>query len=175
MNKIHSTFSKNDMIELIEVFQIPIDYFDITKAKLSILLLIYINDIEEMKPTIEYFINNKEEFIEYLSKPNQLKVSTYQKKEIMYIAKNILLYCNQDSFHNTTFIDEYEMVESVNYIKFYGDIPTVRRAIQILNERYVEKFEIHISPKVKFDLDKRKKLKKIQPITFTKGKFLLFT
>jgi hypothetical protein len=175
MEEIHKSFSKNDMIELIEVFKMDIDYFDITKTKLSKQLLKYINNNETFIPNIEYFINNKKELVDYLSKPNQIKVSTYQKKEIMYIAKNILLYCKQGCFHNTSFIDEYEMIECANYIKFYGDIPTVRRALITLNKNYTDEFEIHISPKIKFELDKKKKMKKQRPIvTFKYGKFTLF-
>jgi hypothetical protein len=176
MEEIHKSFSKNDMIELIEVFRMDIDYFDISKAKLSKKLLQYINDNEIFKPYIEYFINNKDELIDYLSKPNQMKVSTYQKKEIMYIAKNILLYCKQNSFYNTTFVDIHELKESVNYIKFYGDIPTVRRALTKLNSlKLFDEIKIDISPKVKYELDKREKLKKIKPIVqFKYGKFTLF-
>ena len=67
------------------------------------------------------------------------------------------------------------MIDCANYIKFYGDIPTVRRALITLNKNYTEKFEIHISPKIKFELEKKKKMKKQRPmITFTYGKFLLF-
>lgn len=176
MEEIHKSFSKNDMIELIEVFKMDIDYFDISKVKLSKKLLEYINNNETFKPHIEYFINNKDELIDYLSKPNQMKVSTYQKKEIMYIAKNILLYCKQRSFYNTTFIDINELKESANYIKFYGDIPTVRRAVTKLNKmKLFDEIKIDISPKVKYELDKREKLKKVKPIVeFKYGKFTLF-
>ena len=176
MEEIHKSFSKNDMIELIEVFRMDIDYFDISKVKLSKKLLEYINNNETFKPSIEYFINDKDELIEYLSKPNQMKVSTYQKKEIMYIAKNILLYCKQNSFYNTTFVDTHELKEAANYIKYYGDIPTIRRALAKLNSlKLYEEIKTDISPKVKYELDKRNKLKKIKPIVeFKYGNFTLF-
>jgi hypothetical protein len=171
----HKSFSKNDMIELIEIFRMDIDYFDLSKTKLSSKLVRYIQEHEEFTPKKEYFINNKDELIDYLSKPNQLKVSTYQKKEIMYISKNIILYCRQNSLYNTTFNDENELIESAQYIKFYGDIPTVRRALKMLNEKNKLDIPIIISPKVKFELNNRNKLKKEKNIIeFKYGSFILF-
>lgn len=170
----HKSFSKNDMIELIEVFKMDIDYFDLSKTKLSNKLLGYIQEHEEFTPKKEYFINNKDELIDYLSKPNQLKVSTYQKKEIMYIAKNIILYCNQESFQNTSFNSEYELIQSAEYIKFYGDIPTVRRALKMLNEKKKMNIQINISPKINFELNNKKNLKKKRMIEFKYGTFILF-
>lgn len=176
MDLPHKSFSKNDMIELIEVFQMDIDYFDISKVNLSKQLLKYINGNEIFIPHIEYFINNKEELIDYLSKPNQMKVSTYQKKEIMYIAKNILLFCKQNTLYNTPFGDTLEMIESANYIKYFGDIPTVRRALTILNKKKItDEIKIEISPKVEFEIQKKQKLKNEKPIVeFVTGKFTLF-
>jgi len=171
----HKSFSKNDMIELIEIFRMDIDYFDLSKTKLSNKLLAYIQEHEEFTPKKEYFINNKDELIDYLSKPNQLKVSTYQKKEIMYIAKNIILYCRQNSLYNTTFNDDNEMIESAQYIKFYGDIPTVRRALKMLNEKKKLNIPINISPKINFELNNKKNLKKERSIIeFKYGTFILF-
>lgn len=176
MEEIHKSFSKNDMIELIEVFKMDIDYFDISKINLSNKLLKYINENEIFTPHIEYFINNKEELIDYLSKPNQMKVSTYQKKEIMFIAKNILVFCKQNTLHNTTFGDTLEMIESANYIKYYGDIPTVRRALKLFNQKKItDEIKIEISPKVEFEIQKKQNLKKEKPIVeFVTGKFTLF-
>ena len=59
----HKSFSKNDMIELIEIFRMNIDYFDLSKTKLSNKLLAYIQEHEEFTPNKEYFINNKYELI----------------------------------------------------------------------------------------------------------------
>ena len=176
MEFLHKSFSKNDMIELIEVFRMEIDYFDISKINLSNKLLNYINENEIFTPHIEYFINNKDELIDYLSKPNQMKVSTYQKKEIMYIAKNIILFCKQNTLHNTIFGNTLEMIESANYIKYYGDIPTVRRALKLLNQRKItDEIKIEISPKVEFEIQKKKKLKNEKPIVeFVTGNFTLF-
>ena len=97
MEEIHKSFSKLDMIELIDVFKIEIDYFDVSKTILSKQLVKYINDTEIFLPSIEFFINDKKELVEYLSKPNQIKVAQFQRKEIMYIAKNVLLYSKNKS------------------------------------------------------------------------------
>lgn len=173
--EIHKSFSKNDMIELIEIFRMDIDYFDLSKTKLSNKLLAYIQEQQIFTPKKEYFINNKDELVDYLSKPNQLKVSTYQKKEIMYIAKNIILFCRQESFQNTSFNSEYELIESANYIKYYGDIPTVRRALKMLNEKKKLNITINISPKINFELNNKKNLKKERSIIeFKYGTFILF-
>ena len=173
--EIHKSFSKNDMIELIEIFRMDIDYFDLSKNKLSSKLLGYIHEHEKFIPKKEYFIKNKDELIDYLSKPNQLKISTYQKKEIMYIAKNIILYCKQGSLYNTIFANENDLKESAGYIKFYGDIPTVRRALHMLNNKNKLDIQITISPKVKFELDNRNKLRNEKSIIEIKyGTFILF-
>ena len=175
MKEIHKSFSKLDMVEIIDVFKMDIDYFDISKVKLSNKLLEYINNNEIFTPSIEYFINNKKELIEYLSKPNQIKVAQFQRKEIMYIAKNILLYTKHKSFINTCFKTNYELEEQANYIRMFGDIPTVRRAITELNVFYHIKFQLYISPKIKFEISRRNKLKSIRPIVeFKYGKFTLF-
>ena len=59
MEEIHKSFSKNDMIELIEIFKMDIDYFDLSKTKLSSKLLAYIQEHEEFTPKKEYFINSR--------------------------------------------------------------------------------------------------------------------
>ena len=176
MEEIHKSFSKLDMIEIIDVFKIEIDYFDVSKSNLSKQLVKYINNTEEFLPTIEFFINNKNELVEYLSKPNQIKVAQFQRKEIMYIAKNVLLYSKNKSFINTCFKTEYELDIQVRYISMFGDIPTVRRAINELNKMIDTKYNIHISPKINFEIARKEKLKKNNSIIhFKYGKFTLFS
>ena len=175
MKEINKFFNKLDMIEIIDIFKIDIDYFDISKVKLSKKLLQYINDHETFIPSLDYFINDKKELVEYLSKPNQIKVAQFQRKEIMYIAKNILLYSKHKSFVHTCFKNDYELQEQANYIRMFGDIPTVRRAITELNIYYPTKFELYISPKIKYEISRRNKLKAVRPIVeFKYGKFTLF-
>ena len=176
MEEIHKSFSKLDMIELIDVFKIEIDYFDVSKTILSKQLVKYINDTEIFLPSIEFFINDKKELVEYLSKPNQIKVAQFQRKEIMYIAKNVLLYSKNKSFINTCFKTEYELDIQVKYISMFGDIPTVRRAILELNKVVDNKYHLQISPKIKFEIARKEKLKKSSSIIeFKHGKFTLFS
>tara|TARA_R110000803_G_scaffold1318_1_gene4323 strand:- start:1566 stop:2099 length:534 start_codon:yes stop_codon:yes gene_type:complete len=175
MEEIHKSFSKLDMIEIIDVFKIPLDYFDVSKTNLSKQLVKYINDTEIFSPSIEFFINDKKTLVEYLSKPNQIKVAQFQRKEIMYIAKNVLLYSKNKSFTNTCFKTEYELDTQVKYISMFGDIPTVRRAITELNKIIDTTYDIDISPKIKFEIARKEKLKKCNSIIeFKYGKFTLF-
>tara|TARA_R110000868_G_scaffold193346_4_gene438141 strand:- start:435 stop:992 length:558 start_codon:yes stop_codon:yes gene_type:complete len=165
--KIHSSHSRKELIQVIEQFNIDItNKNDLAKKDISALLIMKLNEMcdDEIQEEDEYFfVSSKQELIDYLQKPNQSKILTIKEKDnVMETAKKIISYC-KNSFFLTPYNYETfdELITEATYIAKFGDIPSVRRAISMLNQdpKLTIKIESVISKRVKKDIDKKNKLK----------------
>jgi len=141
--KIHPSHSKKDLVEYIQKNNINIiDPDKLNKKQL-------INQLDKLDD------------IEYLSQPNQLKnLSVKEKNYIMKLSKQIIsLYKNGFLFNQSFFEDKEEVIKVANEISEYGDIPSVRRAIKMVNDQFRTKIICKISEDVKEILDQKKKIK----------------
>lgn len=162
---INKSFSKGDMLDIIHRFNIDIpncNTFD--KLKLSITLWSYINNAKEIIADNEiYMINNKEELLEFLSNQNPDKIlSVKEKKKIMTFCKEVVVYCNNGyNLDCSIFNSTEEIFIPMNDIAKHGDIPSVRRAIRLLNKdpKLKDNIKPILSNKMKREIEKKKNKK----------------
>ena len=96
----------------------------------------------------------------------------------MLTAKRIISYC-KNSFYLTPYNYETfeDLLKEAEYIAKFGDIPSCRRAINMLNNdpKLDHKIEIVLSKRVKKELEKKEKLKldSIPRAVIKTGKFVV--
>jgi sulfite reductase alpha subunit-like flavoprotein len=162
---IHSSHSKQDLIELSQVFNIEIvDIQDLTKLQISDKLEKQLEDIVYIEPeNTYYFVNDINELIKYLEEPNQAKVLTIAERErILQLARNIIFFCrNGYSNLNPYFRDEEDLRLTAEIIKNYGDISTCRKALDLLRpyRNIKPPIEPIISNRVKRQMERKKQLR----------------
>ena len=167
MIKIHTSHSRKELIQIIQQFNIDIpNCNDLPKKEIQVLLSNKLMDLDDkdFKEEDEYFfVSSKSELIEYLAKPNQSKILTIKEKDsVMITAKKIISYCKNSYFltpYNYETFDD--LLAEANYISKFGDIPSCRRAINMLNQdpKLDHKIEIVLSKRVKKELEKKEQLK----------------
>tara|TARA_R110000822_G_scaffold291861_1_gene413839 strand:+ start:20 stop:586 length:567 start_codon:yes stop_codon:yes gene_type:complete len=155
MIKINKTHSKNDLFDLINLVNIPI-VFSHSDNKQD--LHDKINDILkepfEIKPN-HFGITNIDNLKEFLKNKNPKKTLTVKEKsEVMAIAKHIINYCKNgyELEYSYKYNSHIEIKDDCDYIKAFGDTPSVRRACRLINQDPFfanDKFIPLISPQVK--------------------------
>jgi len=180
--KIHTSHSRKELIQIIQQFKIDIpNVNDLPKKDIQVLLSNKLMSIPEICEEEEYFfVKDKNELLEYLSKPNQSKILTIKEKDnVMLTAKKIISYC-KNSYYLTPY--NYETFEDLlveaKHIAKFGDIPSCRRAINMLNNdpKLDHKIEIVLSKRVKKELQKKEQLKlnSIPRAVIKTGKFVVY-
>ena len=165
MDIIHTSHSKKELTEIIEVFDIKVvDYKNINKKQLSKQILYQLSIVDEIKQDNDFFfISNKKELVDYLVNPDSSKVlSVKEKDSVMELAKYIIMYCKNGYYLSySPFIDYDEMIVKAKHIANYGDIPSVRKAIDLLNEDIKLKIKIDIimSSRMKKKIERKKRVK----------------
>ena len=165
MDTIHTSHSKKELMEVIEVFDIKIaDYKALNKQHLSKQILYQLSIVDEIKEDNDFFfINNKKELLDYLINPDSSKVLSVKEKDaVMELAKYIIMYCKNGYYlSHSPFIDFDEMIVKANHIANYGDIPSVRKAIELLNEDIKLKIKIKVimSSRMKKKIERKKRVK----------------
>jgi len=180
--EIHPTHTKKDMIEIIEIFDFTEaieDYHDLSKNELSFKLSQVINNASDINPDAEYFIiENIEQLKSFLTSPNQSRISIKDKNKMIDIAKDIIFYCKNGYLLS---VSVFTSVDELRYyaeeISFYGNIPTISRALILLNKdkKIKPKIDIVQSGKIKIKLRKRKeeRLRKQGGFKITQGEVLV--
>jgi hypothetical protein len=162
---IHKSHSKTDLIDLINHLNIKIVFSHQDNKK-------DIQDklIETLKGSIKieknfYNIENKDGLIQYLINKNSKKILTIKEKNnVMMLCKHIIQYCkNNYDLEFTKYDNVKELQDDLDFIKQFGDIPSVRRCCRLMNNDPKFKgttFTPLISPQVKKELDDKKVVKK---------------
>ncbi len=178
---INKSFSKGDMLDIIRQFNLDIpNCNNMDKIKLSITLWSYIHNLKEIEPDRDiYLIENKEELINYLSTQNPDKIlSVKEKTKLMNFCKEVIVYCTNGYNIDCSIFNSIEEIHiPTRDIAIHGDIPSVRRAIRLLNNdpKLSEVIEPIISNKMKkkIELKKKKKVKKYYGLISKEGEFLI--
>ena len=160
---IHKTFTKKDLLEIIQTYDIPIeDPKQYNKNDLSMTLteLLITEDYEiSFSPDYPDFFKN-EDLIEYLSLPKSNEELNYQEKsEMIQKAKKLINYArNGFMLSFTEYISHDDLYQDGIIVANHCDIPTCRRAIDELNNdpKIRNKIEKQITPKIKKKLDQKK-------------------
>jgi len=163
---IHKSHSKNDLIDLINLIELKVVFSHQDNKK----------DIQEkilevLKTNIEikdnyYNIQNKEGLKIFLANKNPKKTLTIKEKnDVMTIAKHIINYSknNFDLDSSSKYTYHQEIQDDMDYIKQFGDIPSVRRCCRLLQgdpQFACRPFKPLISPQVQKTLDDKKVIKK---------------
>tara|TARA_R110000765_G_scaffold186138_1_gene291786 strand:- start:4733 stop:5284 length:552 start_codon:yes stop_codon:yes gene_type:complete len=177
----HKSFSKKDILGIAETLDIEIeDAKDYNKQQLTKALDNWITENPESKflPNV-LMLDNVEQLITHFSTINQSKINSAKTRAIvMARAKKLIAYGK-----NGYLLTEYgypkleEIIEDVDLILPFGDSPSVRKAINWINNdpKIKEKFFPVISEITKKKLEEKKKLKEqSQPKwTLTRGHFLI--
>ncbi len=164
---IHKSHSKNDLIDLINYLGLPI-VFSHQDNKKNIQDKIKLSMKKDFTIKDNYFkIETKDQLIVYLEKQNPKKLlTTKEKNDVMNIAKFIINYCKAGYDINCSKYNELqELIDDMDYIKQFGDIPSVRRCCKLLkNDMKLTgiTFKPYISPQVQKTLDDKKITKSIQ-------------
>lgn len=158
---IHKSHSKNDLIDLINHLNLKITFsHQDNKKDIQNKLTEFVKS--EFKINDNYYhIKNKDGLITYLENTNPKKtLSTKEKSNVMIIAKGIIQYCkNNFQLEFAKYDTIKELQDDIDYIKQFGDIPSVRRACRLLNidpKFSGMKFVPLVSPQVQKALDDKK-------------------
>tara|TARA_R100000734_G_C3292591_1_gene84215 strand:+ start:86 stop:646 length:561 start_codon:yes stop_codon:yes gene_type:complete len=169
---IHKTHSKNDLIDLINTLNLKIVFSHVDiKKNIHDKFYELLNDKTLQKPFISenvYHIKNYGDLKNYLRKPNPKKyLSVKEKNDIMKICKHIINYCvsGYDLQYSYKYSSIKEIQDDMDYIKQFGDIPSVRRCCKLMNKNLTA--ENHyipiVSPQVQKQLNDKLLTKKQVP------------
>jgi len=157
---IHKSFTKKDLLDLIDAYEMEIeDPKSLSKKDLQIQLDDYLQ-LNDIPFSTEYDFNCSGDLLEYLKneKPN-MDLNYKEKGEMITLAKRILRYTrNGYSIAFADFSDIEEIYQKGILLANHGDIPTCRRAVDELNKdpKIRNKIEVKISSKVKKEIERKK-------------------
>ena len=160
---IHKSFTKKDLVDIIQAYDIPIDDpKQYNKNELSTTLTEILQDedyqINFSSDYPEFFKN--EDLIQYLSNPKSNEELNYKEKsEMIQKAKKLINYArNGYMLSFTDYLSHDAIYQDGIIVANHCDIPTCRRAIDELNKdpKIRNKIEKQISPKVMKTLQQKK-------------------
>ena len=160
---IDKTFTKKDIVDIINTYDIPIDDpKQYNKNVLNIMLTeILVTEEYQISFSSDYpdFFKN-EDLIEYLSLPKSNEELNYKdKSDMIQKAKKLINYARNGYMLSFTDYLSHDLIYQDGIIVAnHCDIPTCRRAIDELNKdpKIRNKIEKQITPKVKKKLDQKK-------------------
>ena len=159
---INKTFTKKDLLEIIEVYEMDIeDPSSLSKKEIQNQLEDYLENNEIQYYTLgEWEFETSEDLLKYLEneKPNT-DLNYREKGQMITLSKKIIHYCrNGFSIAFSEFNDIDEIYQKALEVANHGDIPTCRRAIKELNKdsKIRNKIEIVISDKIQKELEQKK-------------------
>jgi len=160
---IHKSFTKKDLVDIIQAYDIPIDDpKQYNKNELSITLTeILVNEDYQINFSSDFpeFFKN-EDLIQYLSNPKSNEELNYKEKsEMIQKAKKLINYArNGYMLSFTDYLSHDAIYQDGIIVANHCDIPTCRRAIDELNKdpKIRNKIEKQISPKVAKTLQQKK-------------------
>ncbi len=177
---IHMSHSRKELLDIIRVFNLPIsNKNDKNKKQLQDAIVETVRYLDNVQPEDEYFfVNSKEELIDYLQKQNPAKNLTIKEKtDVMIIAKKLIGYSRNGYYLLPSgYMDTIDVFKDASYIAKFPEIPSVRKAVELINldPKLRDKIEMIIPRRVKKQLDKRKKVKqKNIPLYIKRGEFIL--
>lgn len=181
---IHKTFSKKDLLNIIDDFNIPIGVGeDHTKSVVANTLwniLVKMSYLDIPKDN-KYLIKDIQDLRSFLKKPNPRKPHTVKEKDICVTkTRKINHYCeNGYDICNSVYTNIKEVYNDGDFISKYGDIPIVRKTLRKLMNDPKKLYNIKpfISPHIQHDIDTKRMLSKRRncyKCKITHGKFVLY-
>ncbi len=178
MFEIHMSHSRKELLDIIRVFKLPITgRNDKNKKQLQEAIVEVVRFLDNIIPEDQYFfIKSKEELIEYLIKSNPAKTLTIKEKtDVMLTAKKLIGYSRNGYYLMPSgYMDAIDVYKDATYIAKFPEIPSVRKAIDLINQdpKMREKIEMIIPRRIKKQLEKRKAVKQSSiPLYIKRGEF----
>ena len=178
--KIHNTHSRKELFDCIAVFELPIkNKNDFNKSQIQIKIIECLHYFDKINPDMEYFfIETKEDLINYLELPNPHKTLTVKEKDdVMTRSKKLINYARNNYYlMPSSYLSFDDFYNDAVHISKYGGIPSVRKAIELLNKdsKLAYPIEIKIPKRVENQIKKKKKLKQSNiPLYIKRGSFVL--
>lgn len=159
--KIHESYSKKDLVKIINKYNIP--NIDLKLTRYEIVKLLCDTEIWD-----KYNLD----FLEQENKHKSLSIK--EKNDIILKAQQLIaLHKNGFILSKSIYKNDEEVIDEAKFISKYGDISSVRRAIKFVNENYNENIKPKLSNDVYKKLKHKEQIKKdsIQTISFKKGTF----
>jgi len=160
--KIHPSHSKKDLVKIINELKLDIDT---TLTRFEIVRIFHKNNLLE-----EYNLH-------YLSDENKNKpLSIKEKNNVILKAKQInSLQKNGFNIKKSLFTDKNHVIDTALYISNHGDISSVRRAVNFINEHYELNIVCKISKETKEHLSIKEDIKhnSVPSMVIKKGVFLV--
>lgn len=180
MFTIHMSHSRKELLDVIRIFNLPItNRNDKNKAALQEAIVQAVDFLPMIHAENEYFfVQSKEDLIDYLKLQNPAKNLTIKEKsEVMSLAKKMIAYAKMNYFLGPSdYFDTTEIYRDARYISKFADIPSVRKAIELINldPKLREKIEMNIPRRTANELKKKKAIKKAHcPMFIKHGEFIL--
>jgi len=162
---IHKSHSKTDLIDYINDMSLPI-VFSHQDNKKNIHDK-YIQLLKDRNFTIGknfYNIDSIDSLINYLENTNPKKtLSIKEKQNVMLICKHIINYCkNNYDIESSKYNSMVDIIDDMDFIKQFGDIPSVRRCCRLMNKHPSLSLDFLplLSPQCKKVLDEKKQCNK---------------
>lgn len=162
---IHKTHSKKELINIIKGYNIKINNPQaLNKLELCALLVAQLKQMENLKIDPDLPFLSLIDLKMYLIKQNPKKtLSIKDKSKVIMICRRIKHFSrNGYDIKNTEFYNTLDdLYVDAQYISHYGDIPSVRMALNELNNYPNAPFDIKviISPHTQKEIDLKKRLK----------------
>ena len=158
---IHDSHTRKSLIDLIGIYQFNkfttlIGYKKLKKDLLiKALSEILLDDNLSLEAGKDYDIHNSvQDLRQALKEPSKIEaISETEFIKISIHIKKLVNYCKSCNYmlKDSLYTDMSEIIDDATYLSKYGNIPTVRRAIKLINRdtKLKEKIVLNISPKVK--------------------------
>ena len=143
--KIHESYTKKDLVKIIQNYEINDIDLKLTRYDIVKLLI----------PKI------KEYDLFFLEEENKNKTLTIKEKNdlIMKAQQIISLHKNGYIFERSEYENKEEVINEAILISNYGDISSVRRAVRFINEKYSLSINCKLSNDMEKKLNHKNKLK----------------
>ena len=179
---IHKSHSKQELIDIIndlQISKIELSHSD-SKSDTQTKILSYLsNNKDDTYPENVFKVRSSHELEIYLMNPNPKKnLSVKDKAVVMGICKEITKFakCNY-IVENTRYANIQELEDDMLYIAQYGDLPSVRRAVKLMNENIqrTRHWQCVISPQMRKVIEEKDQQKHSNSYhaSFKRGEFTL--
>tara|TARA_R110000822_G_C15169936_1_gene479157 strand:+ start:51 stop:611 length:561 start_codon:yes stop_codon:yes gene_type:complete len=178
--RIHPSHSRKELFDIISVFELPIkNRNEFNKAQIQMKIAECMDYFDKINPDMEYFfVENKQDLINYLEFPNPHKNLTIKEKdEVMNRSKKLINYARNNYYlMPSSYMSFEEVYTDAVHISKHGGIPSVRKAIELLNKdsKLAYPIEVKIPKRVENQIKRKKKTKQSAVPLFVKhGKFVI--
>ena len=178
--KIHNSHSRKELFDVISVFELPIpNRNEFNKAQIQCKIIETLDYFDKINPDLDYFfIETKEDLIKYLEYPNPHKTLTIKEKDdVMSRCKKIINYSRNNYFlMPSSYLSFDDVYTDGVHISKHGGIPSVRKAIELLNKdpKLAFPIEVKVPKRVENQIKKKKKIKQSNiPLYVKHGRFVI--